>query len=593
MSLERAEKQGQASAKTDPFPAHPAAADLPVTANHDLTRLKSYQDDTVSGLEPGVRGAMESALGGDLSGVRIRTGRWAQELSRDRGAAAIAVGDEICIGSQVPDAQLRDPRGELLAHELTHVLQRRKAPAAETDGITSPHDGPEQEAARNGWLIAHGWPIGAVRYALSSEARTPTSDLVEHDLSYALNDWEVTPSEERRILDALERDTDISGTVRDLQSAGMLAALFDRLDEPGCRRRLLHVLGRGLDPAARTMVEPRVRALGAGAELQFNLGRWGVTSGAPAFNPAPLEARLVATARTSRTGHTGGHLTAPFSGVGATGVTPVTRYVGTFYTSPGVPQIPLTDQALMAAGDQATLATYSNPVGSLPGYLASLSATDRRGQAELMLRRPISSTEQRSYEGNVPSRAQVMLAAGRAHRIEGALVAAIILAEQRDQSQAEDAADFQGATSLLQRNSSVGLGQVVVSTAQRNDLFADLVSDSTRRTMGVDRATRIGHDPTARLLASDEYNIFATARYIRKVADLGSTMSAGALPQTVAAFPGVDFAAFARDSGSWPSANIRALGSEYTSRPWDDTLVVAWGDFVFEAYQDVKATGLL
>ena len=110
------------------------------------------------------------------------------------------------------------------------------------------------------------------------------------------------------------------------------------------------------------------------------------------------------------------------------------------------------------------------------------------------------------------------------------MVAAIILAEQRDQSQAEDAGDYQGATSLKQGNTSIGLGQVVVSTTRREDLFADLIGDPTRRDLGLSSMSGPGHGTTARLLASDEYNIFTITRYIRKVADLGATKSLATMP---------------------------------------------------------------
>jgi hypothetical protein len=259
-----------------------------------------------------------------------------------------------------------------------------------------------------------------------------------------------------------------------------------------------------------------------------------------------------------------------------------------------VPRIPIGDQALLAAGHAGTVATYSNPLpGSLPAYLATLSGTQRTQQAELLLQRPIASVEARSYEGNLPSRAQVITAAAREHNLHGALVAAFILAEQRDQSQAEDAKDYQGATSILQGNTSIGLGQVVVSTARSRDLFEDLVSDPTRAAAGLDRNSGPGHQATAGLLASDEYNIFAAARYIRRVADQGSTLSLAALPNTAATYPGINLAAYAGNSSAWPADNIRALGSEYTSRAWDDRLVRAWGEFVYQAYPDVRATGLV
>jgi hypothetical protein len=174
------------------------------------------------------------------------------------------------------------------------------------------------------------------------------------------------------------------------------------------------------------------------------------------------------------------------------------------------------------------------------------------------------------------------------------VVAAFILAEQRDQSQAEDAKDYQAATSIMQGNTSIGLGQVVVSTARRRDLFADLVSGPTRTAEGLNRTSgRPGQHVTARLLASDEYNIFAVARYIRQVANQGSTLSLAALPNTAAAYPGINLLAYANNSTTWPDDNIRALGSEYTSTAWDDNLVPAWGEFVYQAYVDVRATGLV
>lgn len=582
-----------------PRPVHDFSR-IPIHApSTGATRTESAAADGVyqnsMPLPSGVRAAMEARFGEALNDVRLHDGPAAHRSARSLSARAYTAGNDIVLGNQVSTAEVNDPRSHLLTHELTHVLQHRRAGGQRVTDQTAPPRGvAEREAGRNSWLNSHGLPFGPVRVATPAVALTPTSASVEHDLSYAFNDWEVTPAEETRILDALARDPDLSATVTDLRSAGMLTALFERIDEPGNPRRLLQILGSGLNAAARAIVEPYVRALGSGAELQYNLGRFGVTSAAPAFNPAPLEAAVVGTARTSRTGVHGGHLTEPFTGVGATGVIPVTRYAGTFYTTPGVPQIPLGDQALLAAGHAATVATYSNPLpGSLSAYLGGLSGTKRTQQAELLLRRPIASVEAQSYGGNLPSRAQVMTAAARAHNLHGALVAAFILAEQRDQSQAEDAKDYQGATSILRGNTSIGLGQVVVSTARKRDLFADLVTTPTRTAEGLNKTSGYGHEAVATLLASDEYNIFAVARYMRMVADQASTLSLAALPNTAATYPGIDLHAYAANSSTWPDDNIRALGSEYTSTAWDDSLVPAWGEFVYQAYLDVRATGLV
>jgi hypothetical protein len=551
-------------------------------------------------LASGVRAAMEAGFGETLDDVRLHHGPGAHRLARALGARAFTTGSDVVLGEQVAASEMHDPRSRLLTHELTHVLQHRRAGSrGGARQIVPAGAAAEQEAARNGLLNSHGLPWSPVRTAIGAVALTPTSDAVAHDLSYAANDWAVTAAEEKSILDALDRDPDLSSTITDLRAAGMLGALFDRIDEPGNRMRLLRILGRGLNTAARALVEPIVRAMGTGSELQFNLGRFGVPSAAPAFDPTALETAVVGTARTSRTGHTGGHLSQPFTGVGATGVIPITRYAGTFYTSPGVPMIPAWDKALLAVGDEPTRAKYKNPLTYGPSpvgtaaYLGSLTATQRTQQAELLLKRKIATVEEGSYEGKLPSRAQVITAAARAHNLHGPLVAAFILAEQRDQSQAEDAGDYQGATSIKQGNTSIGLGQVVISTARRHDLFADLASDPTRTTYGLNKTSGPGHDATARLLASDEYNIFAVARYIRKVADAGATKSLAALPHTAANFPGIVLAAYAGNSRTWPDDNIRAIGSEYTSEAWDDGLVLDWAEFVYQAYRDVVATGIL
>jgi hypothetical protein len=220
----------------------------------------------------------------------------------------------------------------------------------------------------------------------------------------------------------------------------------------------------------------------------------------------------------------------------------------------------------------------------LPAYLATLSATERAEQAELLLRRPIASVVAGSYVGNIPSRAQVIRAAAAAHNLHPELLAAFLLAEQRDQSQYEDAKDFLGATSILSPNLSIGLGQVLISTARREDLFADLISAGTRGSLS--------HKDIARFLASDEFNIFAVARYIRKVANDGSTISITTLPNTNYAFPGINMSDYALNSSAWPDDNIRALASEYTSAPWDDMVSVGWANFVFEAYMDVISSGV-
>ncbi|WP_223761503.1 hypothetical protein [Corallococcus sp. AS-1-6] len=206
-------------------------------------------------------------------------------------------------------------------------------------------------------------------------------------------------------------------------------------------------------------------------------------------------------------------------------------------------------------------------------------------QAELLLRRPITTVMPGIWGPRPPSRAEVLKVAARHHGHEPALVAAFLLSEQRDQSGLEDAKDYASATSLMAHNASLGLGQVVVSTATRHKLLSDAISNETMRNSS--------HAKTARLLIDDALNIFAVAKYLRIVADEGARRGIGKLPVTQSAYPGIDMSAYGRRFAALPADNIRALGSEYTSRAWDDVVSVGWGEFVFEAYRDVKAARVL
>ena len=100
-------------------------------------------------LSKAARAALEgrfAALGqeADFSRVRVHTSAEADELCRHYGAEAFTVGDHIAFrsGAFVPAT-----RGglELVAHELTHVLQQQRG-VAPTSGVSQPGDLIEREA---------------------------------------------------------------------------------------------------------------------------------------------------------------------------------------------------------------------------------------------------------------------------------------------------------------------------------------------------------------------------------------------------------------------------------------------------------------
>jgi hypothetical protein len=397
---------------------------------------------------------------------------------------------------------------------------------------------------------------------------TAISDAIIRLISFSWNDWIVTMDEQSGVVALLRTDPELSATIRDLISADALTRMLARVTGRNHPRVMKEMLGGGANSTVAADVLETLRRVGSfplwafqyPQELHAAFRQMGARfSRSP--EPSRTLAGLIPTSPESS-----------FGGVGATGVNPSTL------------SVPVGDQLRLWWENEEATRAYSNPIGDLNAYLTSVGPTNRRGQASLLNSRRISSVFPNSYRGQIPSRAVILRLAGRIHNLEPELIAGFILAEQRDQSRNEDAKDYVAATSAMQANTSIGLGQVVISTARREDLFSDLLTSATR--------SALSHDHIAMLLASDEFNIFAVAKYIRLTANRGARRVPASLPRTVAAYPGLNFGLYSQHSSRWPSANIAALGSEYTSSPWDDR-VTGWGGFVLEAYRDVRASGSL
>jgi len=87
--------------------------------------------------------AMERSFGEDLSGVRAHTGPAARHACENLGARAYAYDGQVAFADASPDKGL-------VAHEVTHVLQERKAGGAPQakGGLGSPSGGAERQADR-------------------------------------------------------------------------------------------------------------------------------------------------------------------------------------------------------------------------------------------------------------------------------------------------------------------------------------------------------------------------------------------------------------------------------------------------------------
>ncbi len=98
-------------------------------------------------LAPALREQMGGALGDGFADVRVHHDGLADALARSVQARAFTTGADIFFaqGEYRPNAS---SGRELLAHELTHVVQQRGAPTTGEMRVSDPGDALEREAER-------------------------------------------------------------------------------------------------------------------------------------------------------------------------------------------------------------------------------------------------------------------------------------------------------------------------------------------------------------------------------------------------------------------------------------------------------------
>ncbi|HEX8174252.1 MAG TPA: DUF4157 domain-containing protein [Pyrinomonadaceae bacterium] len=108
---------------------------------------------TGQNLDDAVRTEMESAFGESFSDVRVHTGSEAQKMNEELGARAVTRGRDIYFESGEYNPSTQGGK-ELLAHELTHVVQQRGGSHSQT--VNQQGDAFEQEAEQNASAIMRG-----------------------------------------------------------------------------------------------------------------------------------------------------------------------------------------------------------------------------------------------------------------------------------------------------------------------------------------------------------------------------------------------------------------------------------------------------
>jgi hypothetical protein len=96
-------------------------------------------------LDGAVADRLEPMLGGGLGDVRVHDGPEAALLARAVSARAFTVGNDIFFGAGEYRPGTADG-DRLVAHEATHVIQQRGAPASGPLTVTNPGDALEHEA---------------------------------------------------------------------------------------------------------------------------------------------------------------------------------------------------------------------------------------------------------------------------------------------------------------------------------------------------------------------------------------------------------------------------------------------------------------
>lgn len=142
--------------------------------NQAKADVESQSTDQARSLDASTRIEMESAFGESFGDVRVHTGRDAEGLNEEVGARAVTRSRDIYFGKGEYNPSTQDGK-ELLAHELTHVVQQRGHSAnREAGSVNQAGDKFEEEADRVANAVMRGEQVPVVnRSAVPSFQRQP------------------------------------------------------------------------------------------------------------------------------------------------------------------------------------------------------------------------------------------------------------------------------------------------------------------------------------------------------------------------------------------------------------------------------------
>jgi len=109
-------------------------------------------------LDPATRAFMEPCFGHDFSRVRVHSDSKSAKSAQTLNALAYTVGDDMVFGSGQYQPTSNTGRN-LLAHELTHVIQQNGVTSTDSLKVGSTHDPLEREAENNANQLLNGQSI--------------------------------------------------------------------------------------------------------------------------------------------------------------------------------------------------------------------------------------------------------------------------------------------------------------------------------------------------------------------------------------------------------------------------------------------------
>jgi hypothetical protein len=133
-------------------------------------------------LDSSLQVQMSESLGHDMSGVRVHTSAESDDLNRQLGAKAFTTGQDVFFREGAYDPHSSNGR-ELIAHELTHVVQQSTGAVGGGPGMTvnAPGDAFEQQADAVASTITGPAPAASIQREAIEEPEDDSIQMQEYD----------------------------------------------------------------------------------------------------------------------------------------------------------------------------------------------------------------------------------------------------------------------------------------------------------------------------------------------------------------------------------------------------------------------------